>query len=93
VIHLPAPARHIKNRPDNEANASMKGVKYESGRYFCAVNLYFGMDIILVLIGAWWLSGVLGCRKRKPKRRKKSSIWKSDLDVYDWEQHQKSNGR
>lgn len=48
------------------------------------------MDIILLLVGAWWLSGVLGCRKRKPKRRK-SSIWKPDLDVYDWEQHQKSN--
>lgn len=50
------------------------------------------MDIILLLVGAWWLSGVLGCRKRKPKRRK-SSIWKPDLDVYDWEQHQKSNRR
>jgi hypothetical protein len=51
------------------------------------------MDIILLLVGAWWLSGVLGCRKRKPKRRKKSSIWKPDLDVFDWEQHQKSNRR
>jgi hypothetical protein len=51
------------------------------------------MDIILLLVGAWWLSGVLGCRKRKPKRHKKSSIWKPDLDVFDWEQHQKSNRR
>jgi hypothetical protein len=49
------------------------------------------MDIILLLVGAWWLSGVLGCRKRKPKRRKKSSIWKPDLDYNDWLEHDKRN--
>jgi hypothetical protein len=48
------------------------------------------MDIILLLLGAWWLSGVLDCRKRKPKRRK-SAIWKPDLDYNDWLEHQKRN--
>lgn len=52
------------------------------------------MDIILLLLAGWWLSGVLGFRERKPKRRnKKSSFWEPDMDVFDWEEFNKRNAR
>lgn len=52
------------------------------------------MDIILLLLAGWWLSGVLGFRERKPKRRKKKlSFWEPDMDVFDWEEFNKRNAR
>lgn len=52
------------------------------------------MDIILLLLTGWWLSGVLGFReRRKPRRRRKRSFWKPDMDEYDWEEFNKRNGR
>ena len=87
--HCAAHFLHIKTFPDIRSNvASMKG----KTKKLCNCKIRTDMDIILLLLGAWWLSGVLGCRKRKPKKRSKS-IWKPDLDVFDWEQHQKSNRR
>lgn len=42
----------------------------------------------------WWLSGVLGFRERKkPRRKRKRSFWKPDMDEYDWEEFNKRNGR
>jgi hypothetical protein len=51
------------------------------------------MEMIFLLVGAWWLSGVLGCRKRKAKRRSKSSTWKPDVDYNDYLEHEKRNRR
>ncbi len=50
------------------------------------------MDIILLLLAGWWLSGVLGFRERKKPHRKRS-FWKPDMDEYDWEEFNKRNGR
>ena len=53
-----------------------------------------GMDIILLLLAGWWLSGGLGFReRRKPRHRRKRSFWKPDMDEYDWEEFNKRNGR
>lgn len=51
------------------------------------------MDIILLLLAGWWLSGVLGFRKRRKPRKRKRSFWKPDMDEYDWEEFNKRNGR
>lgn len=52
------------------------------------------MDIILLLLAGWWLSGVLGFRERKPKRRKKKSSFREpDMNVFDWEEFNKRNAR
>lgn len=52
------------------------------------------MDITLLLWQAWWQSGALGFRERKPKRcKKKSSFWEPDMDVFDWEEFNKRNAR
>ena len=52
------------------------------------------MDIILLLLAGWWLSGVLGFREyRKPHRKRKRSYRKPDMDEYDWEEFNKRNGR
>lgn len=52
------------------------------------------MDIILLLLAGWWLSGVLGFRKRKgPRHQRKRSFWEPDLNEYDWEEFNKRNGK
>ena len=51
------------------------------------------MEIILLLLVGWWLSGVLGFRERKkPRRKRKRSFWKPDMDEYDWAEFNKRNG-
>ena len=51
------------------------------------------MEIILILLVGWWLSGVLGFRElKKPRRKRKRSFWEPDLDEYDWEEFNKRNG-
>jgi hypothetical protein len=50
------------------------------------------MDVLILLIGAWWLAGVLGFRK-KSKKKWKSASYKPDNSVYDWEEFQKRNAR
>lgn len=53
----------------------------------------FVMDIILFCLAVWWMGGILGFRKRKPKRRRKSSFWKPSLNEYDYEEHLRRNGK
>lgn len=51
------------------------------------------MDIILFFMGIWYLGGLLGLRKRRPRRKRKRGWWKPLLDVYDYEEHLRRNGK
>lgn len=51
------------------------------------------MDIILLCLGIWCLGGLLGLRKRRPVRKRKSGRWKPPLDAYDYEEHLRRNGK
>lgn len=44
-------------------------------------------------MGVWYLGGLLGLRKRRPRRKRKRGLWKPPLDVYDYEEHIRRNGK
>lgn len=51
------------------------------------------MDVILFFLGIWYFGGLFGLRKRRPRRKRKRGCWKPPLDVYDYEEHLRRNGK